>query len=80
MHCEKNLVHNVIKTVLGKKDSKKVRHDLQALGVQEHFWLKLHPSKSDEALMPKAPWVMHKEEWAMFLETTSKLKLPTRYA
>jgi hypothetical protein len=34
MHCEKNLAINVIKTIIDEKDGKKVRQDLQALGIR----------------------------------------------
>jgi hypothetical protein len=36
MHCEKNLVVNILKTIFVEKDTKKVRQDLQALGVCQH--------------------------------------------
>jgi hypothetical protein len=33
MHCEKNLAMNVLKTMLGEKDTKKVHQDLEGLGI-----------------------------------------------
>jgi hypothetical protein len=66
MHCEKNLAINVLKTILGEKDTKKVRHDLQALGISQSLRLKLHPTKSSEIITPIASWVMPKEERAFF--------------
>jgi hypothetical protein len=61
MHCEKNLAINIIKTILGENDTKKVHHDFQALGVWESLWLKLHPSRRGDILMTPTPWVMPKE-------------------
>jgi hypothetical protein len=51
MHCEKNLAINVLKTILAEKDTKKVQHDLQALGINQPLWLKLHPAKFGEIIM-----------------------------
>lgn len=34
MHYENNLAINVLKTLLGEKDTKKVWHDFQACGIQ----------------------------------------------
>jgi len=62
MHCEKKLAINVLKTILGEKDTKKVQHDLQALGINQFLWLKLHPTKFGEIIMPTASWVMPKKE------------------
>jgi hypothetical protein len=52
MHCEKILAINIIKTILGEKDTKKVCRDLQALGVRKSLWLKPHPSRSGDIVMP----------------------------
>jgi hypothetical protein len=79
MHCEKNLAVNIIKTIIGEKDTKKVCHDLQALGMQEFLWLKPHPSRSGDIVMPPIPWVMSKEECNNFLETMTNLVLQTKY-
>jgi hypothetical protein len=37
MHYEKNLKINLIKTILGEKDSKRVQFDFQASGVRESY-------------------------------------------
>jgi hypothetical protein len=48
MHCKKNLTVNVIKIIMGEKDGKKMRQDLQVLGIQES--LRCHPeSPMDDA-------------------------------
>jgi hypothetical protein len=66
MHCEKNLAMNILKTILGEKDNKKVRDDLHDLGVCDSSWLKRHPTKIGETIMPPAPRVMHKEKRVFF--------------
>ncbi len=54
MHCKKNLTVNVIKIIMGEKDGKKVRQDLQALGIQES--LRCHPeSPMDDAQRRTTP-------------------------
>jgi hypothetical protein len=53
---------------------------MQDLGVHDSLWLKPHPTKIGETIMPPAPWVMHKEEGLFFLETMAKLKLPPWHA
>jgi hypothetical protein len=42
MHCEKNLAINIMKTILGEKDIKKVCQDLESLGIRSALWLELH--------------------------------------
>jgi hypothetical protein len=66
MHCEKNLNVNILKTILGEKDSRKVINDLQDLGVCDSLWLKPHPTKIGEIVMFPAPWAMHKENRFFF--------------
>jgi hypothetical protein len=39
MHCEKNIVENILKTTFGKKDTPAVRADLQARGIIPHLHL-----------------------------------------
>ena len=39
MHCEKNVCDNILKTLLGEKDSPAVRIDLQNRGICPQMWL-----------------------------------------
>jgi hypothetical protein len=80
MHCEKTLATNVIKTILGEKDKKKVREDLQVLGVHQEFWLKPHPSRSAKTTILAATWVLLKDERNMFRDVMANLKLPSGFA
>jgi hypothetical protein len=80
MHCEKNLAMNILKTILGEKDNKKIRSDLEELGICQPPWLKPHPTRIGESIMALVPWVMPKEDKSPFLDTMANLKLPTRFA
>jgi hypothetical protein len=62
MHCEKNLGVNVIKTIVGEKDGRKVWQDLQVLGIQQSSWLRVHLSQSAKVVILEAPWVMPRRE------------------
>jgi hypothetical protein len=42
MDCEKNLVVNIMKTIFGEKDIKKVCQDLESLGICSALWLEQH--------------------------------------
>jgi hypothetical protein len=69
MHHEKNLAVNVMKTILGEKDTKKVCPDLETLGVRSTLWMKPHPTQEGETIMLHAPWVMPSYERLAFLDT-----------
>ncbi|CAM6122643.1 unnamed protein product [Calypogeia fissa] len=44
MHCEKNIAHNLVQTIMGTKDTEGVRRDMKAMRVQEHLWLTQNPN------------------------------------
>jgi hypothetical protein len=50
MHCEMNLVKNFLKTITGKKDTVKVRLDLQRKGIRPHLWLSANPRRGGKML------------------------------
>jgi hypothetical protein len=58
---------------------RKVRKYLQALGVCQACWLKLHPSRNVEVMVLIAPWVIPKEKRTLFLDTMANLKLLFKY-
>ncbi len=81
MHYEKNFVVNILKTILGEKNNKKVKGDFEKLGIcGQPLWLKPHPTRIGESIMPLTPWVMPKEDRSPCLDTMANLKLPTRFA
>jgi hypothetical protein len=65
MHCKKNVTMNILQTILGEKDNRNVKANLQDINVCEELWLKLHPTKSEETTMPLTPWVMPKDDKLM---------------
>ncbi len=77
---KKNMVINVIKTIMGEKDGRKMWQDLQALGNWHSSWSRVHLSQSVEIVISKATWVMPKGEWPLFFEVMANIKLPTRFA
>jgi hypothetical protein len=56
---------SILHTILGEKDNKNVKVDLQDLRVCEELWLKPHPTKNGETTMPLTPWVMPKDDMLM---------------
>ncbi len=65
---------NILQTILGEKDNKNVKADLQDLSVCEDLWLRPHPTKSGETTMTLSPWVMPKDDKLM-----ANVKLPTYF-
>jgi len=78
MHCEKNFCENIMKTIWGLKDTLKVRLDMAEAEIQ----LELHPIDGGPGgpwLLPQAPYVLSKEEKALFLKIICDLKTPRNY-
>lgn len=80
MHCEKNLSHNIVHTILGTKDTPAVREDMKVCGVREHLWLVPNPNPKASKLMPPAPYCLDKSEKTKFLEVLLTFKGPTGFA
>ena len=77
MHCEQNLSKNILKTITGRKDTVKVRRDLQRRGIRKHLWLTMNPKNSGKMLKPAAPYVLTSEEFDIFARTIESLKTPS---
>jgi hypothetical protein len=56
-----NLAKNFLKTIIGKKDTVKVRRDLQRQNVRPHLWLTADPWKLEKMLKPSALYVLLEE-------------------
>ena len=80
MHCELNLSKNSLKTITGKKDSVKVRCDLQRWNVRPHLWLTAHPRRAGKMVKPRASYVMTDDEFEKFAKCIESLKTPSGYA
>jgi uncharacterized protein YegJ (DUF2314 family) len=51
MHCKMNLEKNFLKTIMGQKDTVKVRRDLQRKGICKHLWLTPDPRRGGKLVM-----------------------------
>ena len=80
MHCEMNLAKNFLKTLAGKKDSVKVRRDLQRKQIRRHLWLVANPRRGGKMLKPVAPYVLSDRDFDVFSRTLERLKMPSGYA
>jgi len=79
MHCEKNVCDNIIRTLMGEKDSASARVDMEQRGIHPHLWLFRQGANNDRLWIPDAPYVLSKEEKREFLETLKSIKNPSRY-
>jgi hypothetical protein len=76
MHCEHNFTKNIFKIVIGKKDSVKMRRDLQCKGIRPHLWLTTNLQKGGKMLKPVAPHVLIMIEFDSFSITIENLETP----
>jgi hypothetical protein len=77
MHYEMNIAKNFLKTITGKKDTMKVRHDLQRQGLRRHLWLVPNPRRGGKMLKPMAPYVLSDREFEVFASTLESVKMPS---
>jgi hypothetical protein len=80
MHYEMNLAKNFLKTICGKKDTVKVRRDLQRRGLRRHLWLTNNPRRPGKMFKPAAPYVLSDDEFVKFAKCIESLKIPSGYA
>lgn len=66
MHCEQNFRKNILKIVIGEKDSVKVRRNLQDRSIRLHLWLTTNPQRHGNMLKPEAPYVLTTAEFETF--------------
>ena len=75
-----NLAKNILKTITGKKDTVKVRRDLQRRNMRQHLWLTPNPRNPAKMLKPRAPYVMSEDEFEKFDRCIETLKTPSGYS
>ena len=80
MHCELNLAKNFLKTITGKKDTVKVRRDLQRRNMRRHLWLTRHPRNPNKMLKPQASYVLTDQEFEKFAGCLESLKTPSGFS
>jgi len=79
MHCEQNFTKNILKIVIGEKDSVKVRCDLQHRGIRLHLWSITNLRRDGKMLKLVAPYVLTTLEFKTFSTTIENLKTPSRH-
>jgi hypothetical protein len=75
-----NLAKKFLKTLVGHKDTVKVRRDLQRRGIRKHLWLTPNPQRGGKLLKPVALYVLTDAEFEDFASTIESLKTPLRYS
>jgi hypothetical protein len=79
MHCEKNLIENVVKTFFGTKDSLGSKQDMETLGIRENLWLEPLRNNRDAFHVPDALYVLKPAERKMVIDIIRSLKTPSNY-
>jgi hypothetical protein len=80
IHCAMNLAKNFLKTIMEKKDTVKVRRDLQRKGIRRHLWLLPNPRRGGKMYKPAAPYVLSDEDFNEFAWTLEALRTPLGYS
>lgn len=75
MHVEKNVCENMVKTILGEKDSIASRRDMEAIGVREELWLvKMTNGRGKtKVIKPVAPYVLNDAYLPKFMSRLAAL-------
>jgi len=80
MHYKINLAKNFLKTITGKKDTVKVRRDLQWWNERKYLWLTPNLQKFRKMVNSQASYVLSKEEFEKFARCTESLKTPSGFS
>ena len=75
MHIFKNVGEMIWKTLIGKKESKGQRDDLQERGRMQELWAITKPNGT--VSLPRAPWVLRKTEEQQVKKVISEFRTPT---
>jgi hypothetical protein len=75
-----NLAKNFLKTIVGTKDTVKVRQDMQRKNIRKHLWLVQNPRRGDKMLKLAVPYVLTDEEFRIFANTIESLKTLTGHS
>lgn len=81
IHVEKNVCENVVKTILGDKDTIASRHDMRTTGVCEELWLvkTTNARGKTKVIKPVAPYVLNDAELSIFMSRLAAIQVPTWY-
>jgi hypothetical protein len=75
-----NLAKNFLKTIIRKKDTVKVRQNLQRKGIRKHLWLVANPRRGGKMLKLATPYVLSDRDFEVFVRTLESLRMPLGYA
>jgi hypothetical protein len=75
-----NLANFFMKTIIGLKDSVKVRRDIQCCNIRKHLWLTRNPRRGGEMLKPAGPYVLSDEDFKLFADCIESLRTPTGHS
>ena len=75
MHCKLNLVKKFLKTIVGMKDTIKVRQELQRKNIRKYLWLARNPRRGQKMLKPAIPYVLNDDKFRVFVSTIENLKI-----
>ncbi len=80
MHIEKNVSDNIIRTIMGDKDTPKVRHDMQEHGIRDNLWM-VQDIKRGKVIwrQPPAPYALLQNERKTCMKVIGEMKVPTGY-
>ena len=76
MHCEKNIAENLVSTLLGMKDGPAVRQDMKDVGCKKALHIRNAQPPSTGFYIPKAPYILTKENKKKLLERLTNLRTP----
>jgi hypothetical protein len=79
MHCEKNLCENMLKTVLGAKDSYGSQQDMEDLRIGRELWLTAVENEKETYHLPRVPYILTGTERTTVLDIIKELKTPSDY-
>ncbi len=79
MHIEKNVCKNVIKFIIGVKDTFRVCRNMEVCGVQKHLWLKRDPHNPGKIFQPIVSYLLKPKELKTFMGRLGALKVPSDY-
>lgn len=79
MHCEKNILENIVKTTFGKKDYLAIWGGMEACNIQLHLHLRQEGLNPNKFYMLDTPYVLSSEDKAKVLWILKSLKTLTHY-
>lgn len=80
MHIFKNVAESIWKHMAGDKDSMHAREDLQLSKTKKEYWPKLGADGNNTHSIPRASWILSKEEYKYVRSVIYEMRTPTNFA